>query len=66
MHYSFECQYIVITNGAEVGLGPVMYQNYRVDKLLPIGYQLSQGLPAEIYYNIHNLELLAIVDSLKI
>jgi hypothetical protein len=65
-HYSPEHQCIIETDASDLALGAVISQNGSDDKLHPIAYHLCKCLPAEINYEIHNKELLAVVDSFKI
>jgi hypothetical protein len=65
-HYSPEHQSIVETDASDFALGAVIFQKGSDDKLHPIAYHLGKFSPAEINYEIHNKELLAVVESFKI
>jgi hypothetical protein len=65
-HYSPERQCIVETDASDFALGAVISQNSSDDKLHPIAYHSRKFSPAKITYEIHDGELLAVVDSFKI
>jgi hypothetical protein len=65
-HYSPECQCIVETDASDFALGAVISQKSSDDKLHPIAYHSRKFSPAKINYEIHDKELIAVVDSFKI
>jgi hypothetical protein len=65
-HYSPERQCIVETDASDFALGAVISQKSSDDKLHPIAYHSRKFSPAEINYEIHDKELLAVVDFFKI
>jgi hypothetical protein len=65
-HYSTERQGIIETDDSDFALGGVISQKSNDDKLHPIAYHSRKISPAEINYNIHDKQLLAVVDSFKI
>jgi hypothetical protein len=65
-HYNPKRQCIVETDVPDFALGAVLSQKGRDDLLHPIVYHLRKFSPAEIYYEIHDKELLAVVDSFKV
>jgi hypothetical protein len=65
-HYIPERQCIVETDASDFALGAVISQNSSDDKLHPIAYHSRKFSPSEINYEIHDEELLAVVDCVKI
>jgi hypothetical protein len=59
-------QGIVETDASDFALGAVLSQKGDDDMLHPIAYHSRKFSPAEINHEIHDKELLAIVDSFKI
>jgi hypothetical protein len=64
--YSPERQCIIETDASHVVLRAVISQNSSGGELHPIAYDTRRFSPAEIHNEIHDSELLAVVDSLKI
>jgi hypothetical protein len=65
-HFKPKHQCIVETDGSDFALGAVLSQKEDDDMLHPIAYHSRKFSPAEINYEIHDKELLAVVDSFKI
>jgi hypothetical protein len=65
-HYSPKRQCIVEKDASDFALGAVLSQKGSDDKLHPIAYQSCRFSPAEINYETHDKELLAVVDSFKV
>jgi hypothetical protein len=65
-HYSPERQSIVEIGTSDFELGAVISQKSSDNKLYPIAYHSHKCSPAEINYEIHDKELLAVADSFKI
>jgi hypothetical protein len=66
IHFKCKCQCIVETDASDFALGAVLSQKEDDDMLHPIAYHSRKFSPAEINYEIHDNELLAVVDSFKI
>jgi hypothetical protein len=64
--YSLECHCIIKTDTCDFALMGVISQKCSNDNLHPIAYHSPKFSPAEINYEIHDTELLAVVDSFMI
>ena len=64
-HFDPEREVIVVTDASDFALGAVLSQRDEGNHLHPIAFHLMKFMPAEINYEIHDKELLAIVDSIK-
>jgi hypothetical protein len=53
-------------DATDFALGAVISQKRTDDKLQPIAYHSCTFSPTKIHYKIHNIELLAMLNSLKI
>jgi hypothetical protein len=58
-------EYIVETDASDFTLGSTLSQTTEDNKLYPNAFHSRKFSPAEINYEIHNKELLAIVDYFK-
>jgi hypothetical protein len=65
-HFNPKRQCIVETDASDFALGAVLSQKEDDDMLHPIAYHSRKFSTAEINYEIHDKELLAVVDSFKI
>jgi hypothetical protein len=65
-HFDLHCEYIVETDASDFTLGSTLSQTAKDKKLHPNAFHSRKFSPAEINYEIHNKELLAIVDCFKI
>jgi hypothetical protein len=65
-HYSPERLCIVEPDASDFALGAVISHHSSDDKLYPIAYHSCRFSPAEIDYEIHDKELLVVVDFFKI
>jgi hypothetical protein len=65
-HFNPKCKCIVETALSEFVLGAVLSKNADDDMLHPIAYQMTKFFYSDINYEIHDKELLAIVDAFKI
>jgi hypothetical protein len=65
-HFNPKCQCILETDASNFMLGAVLSQKEDNDMLHPIAYHSKKFSLSEINYEIHDKELLAIVDSFKI
>jgi hypothetical protein len=65
-HFNPKRQCIVETDISDFALGAVLSQKEDDDLLHPIAYHLRKFSLAEINYEIHDQDLLAIMDSFKI
>jgi hypothetical protein len=63
--YSRERQCILETDTSDFVLGVVISQKSSDDNLHPIAYYSCKFSPAEINYEIYDIELLAVLDSFK-
>jgi hypothetical protein len=64
-HFNPNCEYIVETDASDFTLGGTLSQIAEDKKLHPNAFHSRKFSPAEINYEIHDKELLAIVDSFK-
>jgi hypothetical protein len=64
-HFDPNCECIVKTDTSDFALGSTLSQIAEDKKLHPNAFYSRKFSPAEINYEIHNKELLAIVDSFK-
>jgi hypothetical protein len=65
-HFNPKRQCIVETDASDFALGAVLSQKEDDDMLHPIAYYSRKFSPAEINYEIHDKELLAVVESFTI
>jgi hypothetical protein len=64
-HFDPHCEYIVETDASDFALGSTLSQTAEDKKLHPNTFHSRKFSPAEINYEIHDKELLAIVDCFK-
>jgi len=64
-HHDPEKETIVETDASDYALGACMSQRGDDGKLHPVAYHSRQLTAAELNYDVHDKELLAIVDALK-
>src|SRR5947209_17750347 len=64
-HFNPNQQCIVETDASDFALGAILSQKDDEGRLHPIAYHSRKFSQAEINYEIHDKELLAIVDSFK-
>jgi hypothetical protein len=64
-HFNPNCEYIVETDTSDFALSGTLSQIAADKKLHPNAFHSRKFSPAEINYEIHDKELLAIVDSFK-
>ena len=66
-HFDPNIEAIVETDASDFALGGVLSQrNTETGKLHPIAFHSRKFSPAEINYEIHDKELLAVVDCFKV
>jgi transposase InsO family protein len=65
-HFNPRKECIVETDASDFALGAVLSQRGEDGKLHPVAFHSRKFSPAEINYEIHDKELLAIVDSFKL
>jgi hypothetical protein len=65
-HYDPNRQCILETDASNFALGAILSQRSDDNALHPIAYHSRKFTPTEINYEIHDKELLAIVDSFKL
>jgi hypothetical protein len=65
-HYDPNRQCILETDASDFALGAILSQQSGDNALHPIAYHSQKFTPTEINYEIHDKELLAIVDSFKL
>jgi hypothetical protein len=64
-HFNPHRECIVETDTSDFALGGTLSQTAEDEKLHPNAFNSRKFLPAEINYEIHDKELLAIVDCFK-
>jgi hypothetical protein len=64
-HFNLYHEYIVKTDTSDFALGSTLSQTAKDKKLYPNTFHSRKFSPAEINYEIHDKELLAIVDCFK-
>jgi hypothetical protein len=64
-HFDPARQVIVETDASDFALGAVLSQRDDENRLHPVAFHSRKFSPAEINYEIHDKELLAVVDSFK-
>jgi hypothetical protein len=64
-HFDPHCECIVETDASDFALGGTLSQTAKDEKLHPNAFHSRMFSPAEINYEIHNKELLVIVDCFK-
>jgi hypothetical protein len=64
-HFNPHCKYIVETDASHFPVGSTLSQTAEDKKLHPNAFHSRKFSPAEINYEIHDKELLAIVDCFK-
>jgi hypothetical protein len=65
-HFHAHCKYIVETDALDFALGSTLSETAEDKKLHPNTFHSRKSSPAEINYEIHNKELLTIVDCFKV
>ena len=65
MHFLSGRPTVIKTDASNYALGAVMLQEYEDGRLHPVAFHSRKFQPAEINYDIHNKEMLAIVAALK-
>jgi hypothetical protein len=65
-HFDPVKTYIVETDASDFALGAILSQKDDEGRLHPIAFQSPKFQPAEINYEVHDKELLAIIDSFKV
>jgi hypothetical protein len=65
-HFNLHHECIVETDASDFVLGSTLSQTAKDRKLHPNAFHSTKFLPAEINYEIHDKELLAIVDCFKV
>jgi hypothetical protein len=65
-HFNPHHECIVEIDASDFTLGSTLSQTAKDKKLHPDAFHSSRVLPAEINYEIHDKELLAIVDCFKV
>jgi len=56
---------IIETDASDFAIGAVLSQRDKEGRLHPVAFHSQKSQPAEINYEIHDKELLAIVDAFK-
>jgi hypothetical protein len=64
-HFSPQEPVIVETDASDFALGAVLSQKDHEGRLHPVAFHSRKFTPAEINYEIHDKELLAVVDAFK-
>jgi hypothetical protein len=64
-HFDPQKPVIIETDASDFALGAVLSQRDEENRLHPVAFHSRKFSPAEINYEIHDKELLAIVDSFK-
>jgi hypothetical protein len=64
-HFNPERPVIVETDASDFALGAILSQRDENNRLHPVAFHSRKFSPAEINYEIHDKELLAIVDAFK-
>ena len=65
IHPDFQKPFFLETNASDFALGAVLSQPSEDRRLHPIAFHSQKFTAAEINYEIHDKELLAIVDSFQ-
>jgi len=56
---------IIETDASDFAIGAILSQRDKEGRLHPVAFHSQKSQPAEINYEIHDKELLAIVDAFK-
>jgi hypothetical protein len=64
-HFDPQKSVIIETDASDFALGAVLSQRDQENRLHPVAFHSRKFTPAEINYEIHDKELLAIVDAFK-
>jgi len=64
-HFDTQKRVIIETNASDFAIGAVLSQRDEDGRLQPVVFHSQKFQPAEINYEIHDKELLAIVDAFK-
>lgn len=64
-HFDRQRPVIIETGASDFAIGAVLSQRDEEGRLHPVAFHSQMFQPAEINYEIHNKELLAVVDSFK-
>jgi len=64
-HFDPTRQVIIESDASDIALGAVLSQRDEANRLHPVAFHTRKFQPAEINYEIHDKELLAIVDAFK-
>jgi len=64
-HFDAQRPVIIETDASDFALGAILSQKDEENRLHPVAFHSRKFQPAEINYEIHNKELLAIVDTFK-
>jgi hypothetical protein len=65
VHFDLQWPVIIETDTSDFALGAVLSQRNDENRLHPVAFHSRKFQPAEINYEIHDKELLAIVDAFK-
>jgi hypothetical protein len=65
-HPNFQKPFFLESNASDFALGAVLSQHGEIGRLHPVAFYLRKFMAAEINYEIHDKELLAIVDSFQV
>jgi hypothetical protein len=65
VHFHPEKPTVVETDASDFALGAVLSQIQQTKRLHPVAYQSRKFKPAEINYDVHDKEMLAIVMAFK-
>jgi hypothetical protein len=65
IHFDPQCKYIVETDASDFVLGSTLSQTTEDKKLHPNAFHSRKFSPAKINYEIHDKELLTIIDCFK-
>jgi len=64
-HFDAQRPVIIETDASDFAIGAILSQRDEEKRLHPVAFHSQKFTPAEINYEIHNKELLAIVDAFK-
>ena len=64
-HFDAQKPVIIETDASDFAIGAVLSQRDQENRLHPVAFHFRKFSPAEINYEIHDKELLAIVDAFK-
>jgi len=64
-HFNAEKPVIIETDASDFAIGVVLSQRDEENRLHPVAFHSRKFQPAEINYEIHDKELLAVVDAFK-